>query len=63
MREQRLSPKQFDVLQRSLLRLEVEGRGPEICVIEACKEANIPPPNPFEEVSLVVDYSIPNGDR
>ena len=53
--EVRLSPRQFDELQRALLELELKGYGPEACVIEACKRAGIAPPKPFEPVKLIVD--------
>ena len=56
MTEQRVSPAQFDVLQRTLLALELEGHGPEACVIEACKRAGIEPPKPFEPMMIIVDY-------
>jgi hypothetical protein len=58
MTEQRVSPRQFDVLQRVLLELESQGHGPEACVIEACKRAGIAPPRPFEPMTIIVDPRI-----
>ena len=57
MTEQRVSPRQFDELQRALLELELRGYGPEACVIEACRRAGIEPPEPFEPMKIIVDWS------
>jgi hypothetical protein len=55
MTEQKVSPRQFDVLQRAMLELELQGHGPEACVIGACKRAGITPPRPFEPMTITVD--------
>ena len=54
MIERKVSPEQFDVLQRELLGMEMEGHGPEACVVGACNAAGIEPPRPFEPVAIVV---------
>ena len=58
MTEQRISPAQFDVLQRALLELELQGYGPEARVTEACQRAGVAPPKPFERMTIVVDPRI-----
>ena len=55
MTEQRISPRQFDVLQRAVLELETQGHSPEACVALACQRAGIEPPKPFEPMTIVVD--------
>jgi hypothetical protein len=55
-----ISPRQFDQLQRGLLAMELEGYGPEACVISACKRAGIEPPRPFEPLTIIVDPTIEN---
>lgn len=56
-RQQKLSPRQFDLLQREMLRSESAGCTPEQCVVNACNAARIKPPEPFQPVDLVVDPS------
>lgn len=58
MTERRVSPKQFDELQRALLTLELQGHGPEACVIGACERAGIAPPRSFEPITIIVDPRI-----
>lgn len=55
MTEQKVSPRQFYELQCGLLELELQGHGPEACVIGACKRAGIKPPEPFEPMKIIVD--------
>jgi hypothetical protein len=61
MREQRVSPEQFSVLKDELNQMELEGYGPEACVIGACNAARIKPPQPFETVQIIVDAGLSGG--
>lgn len=54
MRQEKISPRQFDILQRELLNATLEGHGKEGSVVIACKAAGIRPPEPFEPVDIVV---------
>jgi len=58
MTEQRVSPRQFDELQRAMLELELQGHSPVACVVMACQRAGIEPPKPYQPMSIVVDPEI-----
>jgi hypothetical protein len=58
MSEQRISPAQFETLQRELMLMESEGYGPEACVIGACNAAGIKSPKPFEPMAVIVDATL-----
>jgi hypothetical protein len=58
MSEQRISPRQFEVLQTAMLEAELQGNSPEACVAIACQRAGIDPPKPFEPMTIVVDPSL-----
>lgn len=54
MRQQRISPQQFDIMQRKLIQMEAEGHSPAACVVGACNEVGIKPPRPFDPVEIIV---------
>jgi hypothetical protein len=55
MRQQKVSPRQFDIMQREMQRAELEGHSPATCVVFACNATGIKPPKAFETVNIVVD--------
>ena len=56
IRKEALTPKQFDVLTRTVYEMEWKGYGPEATVIEACKRAGITPPAFGETIEIKVDH-------
>ncbi len=58
MRDQRVSPEQFDTLQRMIVRLEAQGYSPEAAIIQACECIHVMPPTLFEGVNIIVDPDV-----
>jgi hypothetical protein len=66
MRDEIISPEQFDRLQRVLALMDRDEWNPETATIQACRVIHIKPPTPFEPVNIIVDYSLTSklrGDR
>lgn len=63
MREQRVSPEQFDCLQRAINLLAAQGYSPDAAIIQACRTVHIEPPKPFEGVNIVVDHALSSNER
>lgn len=55
----KVSPKQFDVLNRVLMEAEIKGHGPYACTEMAFRAAGLKVPK--QSVEIVVDYELGNA--
>ena len=54
MKEKRISPAGFALLQETLMRSEIEGYGPDACAMHALNSVGLP----HEPTKFIVDYSL-----